>query len=178
MLKLISNKGHSLEITEDSFAVTPEIEITEIVNHYRNDKLQLLTALSQLDSETVWAVEADDVETNTPVEKTDFSLSVVNIIPDKYLSDINTIASIYGTGEGSLSVKLVGQGGVVYWGCHSWWKQSDYSVFTDPVMRSQVVPSYLAPSLKFLYERLSFDGIAQDNWEAALTELGLTVVEE
>lgn len=59
MLKLISNKGHSLEITEDSFAVTPKIEITEIVNKYRNDKLQLLTALSQLDSETVWAIEVE-----------------------------------------------------------------------------------------------------------------------
>lgn len=57
MLKLVSNKDHTLEITEDGFTVTPEIEITDIVNQYRNDKLQLLAALSELTSETVWAVE-------------------------------------------------------------------------------------------------------------------------
>ena len=106
-----------------------------------------------------------------------FNLSVVNIIPDTHKEAVNQIAELYGCGENNLSVKLVDSTGNIFWGCHSWWKPEDYALFSDDEMRAQVVPSDLAPSLEFLYERLVLDGDAQENWQAALAEWGLSPVE-
>ncbi len=106
-----------------------------------------------------------------------FNLSVVNIIPDAHKDAINQIAELCGCGENNISVKLVDSNGAVYWGCHSWWKPEDYAVFSDAELRAQIVPSELQPSLEFLYERLMFDGDAQENWTTALAELGLSIVE-
>ena len=100
-----------------------------------------------------------------------FNLSVVNIVPDTHKAAINQIAEIYGCGPDNLSVKLQGEDGI-YWGCHSWWKPEDYALFSDDELRQQVVPS-----LEFLYERTVLNGDAQENWQAALAELGLTQVE-
>ena len=105
-----------------------------------------------------------------------FNLSVVNIVPDAHKDAINQIAEIYGCGSNNLSVKLQGADGI-YWGCHSWWKPEDYAVFSDTELRQQVVPTELQPALEFLYERLVINGDAQDNWQSALDELGLTLVE-
>ena len=106
-----------------------------------------------------------------------FNLSVVNIIPDAHKDAINQIAELYDCGENNLSVKLIDSNNAVYWGCHSWWKPEDYAIFSDDDLRAQVVPTELAPALEFLYERLVLDGDAQENWQAALSELGLTVFE-
>lgn len=105
-----------------------------------------------------------------------FNLSVVNIVPDTHKDAINQIAELYGCGENSLSVKLQGEDGI-YWGCHSWWKPEDYAIFSDTELRQQVVPAELQPALEFLYERLMLDGDAQENWQSALDELGLSLVE-
>lgn len=105
-----------------------------------------------------------------------FNLSVVNIIPDAHKDAINQIAELYGCGPNNLSVKLQGDDGI-YWGCHSWWKPEDYEVFSDDELRQQVVPAELQPALEFLYERLVLDGDAQENWQVALSELGLSPVE-
>lgn len=105
-----------------------------------------------------------------------FNLSVVNIIPDAHKDAINQIAEIYGCGENNLSVKLQGEDGI-YWGCHSWWKPEHYAIFSDDELRQQVVPAELAASLEFLYERLMLDGNSQENWQSALEELGLSLVE-
>lgn len=108
-----------------------------------------------------------------------FNLSVVNIIPDAHKDAINQIAELYGCGSNNLSVKLQGEDGNIYWGCHSWWKPEDYAIFSDDDLRQQVVPTELQPSLEFLYERLMLDGSAQENWQAALEDLNLTqVIEE
>ena len=106
-----------------------------------------------------------------------FNLSVVNIVPDAHKDAINQIAELYGCGENNLSVKLIDSKGATYWGCHSWWKPEDYAVFSDEELRNQVVPDELKPSLEYLYERLMLDGNSQDNWQAALDELSLTLVE-
>ena len=103
-----------------------------------------------------------------------FNLSVVNIVPDDHRDAINQIAELCGCGPNNLSVKLIDSGGVVYWGCHSWWKPEDYAVFSDAELRAQIVPSELQPALEFLYERLMLDGDAQENWQAALRDLGVT----
>lgn len=106
-----------------------------------------------------------------------YNLSVVSIIPDLHRDAINQIAEAYGTGSNAMSVKLVDVDSNIYWGCHAFWKPEDYAVFSDPDLRSQVVPSELSPSLEHLYERLMLDGNAQENWQAALTELGLLLIE-
>ncbi len=107
-----------------------------------------------------------------------FNLSVVNIVPNAHLIAVNQIAEIYGCGENNISVKLIDSNSAVYWGCHSWWKPEDYALFSDPELRAQIVPIELQPSLEFLYERLMLDGNAQENWQSALIELNLTIVEE
>ena len=106
-----------------------------------------------------------------------FNLSVVNIVPNAHLIAVNQIAAIYGCGENNISVKLVDSTGAIYWGCHSWWKPEDYAVFSDDELRQQVVPIELQPSLEFLYERLMLDGDAQENWQQALVEMRLSLVE-
>ena len=106
-----------------------------------------------------------------------FNLSVVNIIPDAHKDAINQIAEIYGCGGNNLSVKLIDSNGAVYWGCHAWWKPEDYAVFSDAELRAQIVPSELQPSLEFLHERLMLDGDTQDNWQQALVEMRLSLVE-
>ena len=106
-----------------------------------------------------------------------FNLSVVNIIPDAHKDAVNQIAELYGCGENNLSVKLIDSNGSIYWGCHSWWKPEDYAIFSDAELRAQIVPSELQPSLEFLYERLMLDGNSQENWQSALSELGLNPVE-
>ena len=105
-----------------------------------------------------------------------FNLSIVNIVPDAHRDSINQIAELYGCGPNNLSVKLQGEDGI-YWGCHSWWKPEDYALFSDDEMRAQVVPAELAPALEHLYERLMLDGNSQENWQGALDELGLSLVE-
>ena len=105
-----------------------------------------------------------------------FNLSVVNIIPDAHKDAINQITELYGCGSNNLSVKLQGADGV-YQGCHSWWKPEDYAVFSDNELRQQVVPAELQPSLEFLYERLVLEGDAQENWQTALNELRLSLIE-
>ena len=107
-----------------------------------------------------------------------FNLSVVNIIPDEHREAVNQIAALCGGGENNLPVKLIDSGGVVYWGCHSWWKPEDYAVFSDDELRQQVVPTELQPSLEFLYERLMLDDNAQENWQSVLEDLNLTLVIE
>ena len=106
-----------------------------------------------------------------------FNLSVVNIIPDAHRDSINQIAELYDCGENNLSVKLVDSTGAVYWGCHSWWKPEDYAQFSDDELRAQIVPAELQPALEFLYERLMLDGSSQENWQSALGEFGLSLVE-
>ncbi len=105
-----------------------------------------------------------------------FNLSVVNIISDAHKDALNQIAELYGCGPNNLSVKLQGEDGI-YWGCHSWWKPEDYALFSDDEMRAQVVPAELAPALEHLYERLVLDGNSQENWQGALDELGLSLIE-
>ncbi len=107
-----------------------------------------------------------------------FNLSVVNIVPDTHKDAINQIAELYGCGENNLSVKLVDSTGAIYWGCHSWWKPEDYALFSDDELRAQIIQAELQPALEFLYERLVLDGDAQENWQAALSELGLSEVQE
>lgn len=107
-----------------------------------------------------------------------FNLSVVNIIPDEHREAVNQVAALYDCGDNNLGVRLQDADGSIYWGCHSWWKPEDYALFSDEELRAKIVPPELAPSIEFLYERLVLDGDSQENWQAALSELGLTLPQE
>ena len=106
-----------------------------------------------------------------------FNLSVVNIVPDEHREAVNQVAALYGCGENNLGVRLISADGSIYWGCHSWWKPVDYALFSNAELRAQITPAELLPSLEFLYERLVLDGDSQENWQAALDELVLSLVE-
>ena len=178
MLKLVSNRDgveiHTLQIENGVATVEPAFEGIQELLQDLTDKQQILNALSQFNSEYVWAVTYDS-ETQFRQPSAEYSLSVVNIVPDAHRDSINQIAELYGCGPNNMSVKLQGADGV-YWGCHSFWKPEDYAQFSDAELRVQIVPTELAPSLEFLYERLMLDGDAQENWQVALTELNLSVV--
>ena len=180
MLKLISNKDgveiHTLQIENGVVTIEPEFEGIQEMLSGLTDKQQILNALSQFNPEYVWAVIYES-DASFIVPSNDYSLSVVNIVPDAHRDAINQIAELYGCGSNNLSVKLQGEDGI-YWGCHSFWKPEDYAQFSDADLRAQIVPAELLPSLEHLYERLVLDGNAQDNWQAALDELNLTLVIE
>ena len=106
-----------------------------------------------------------------------YNLSVVSIVPVTHKDAINQIAELYGCGPNNLSVKLQDADGNIYWGCHSWWKPEDYALFSDAELRAQIIPSELQPSLEFLYERIVLDGDTQENWQQALVEMRLSLVE-
>lgn len=105
-----------------------------------------------------------------------YNLSVVNIAPDAHKDVINAIGEAYGVGSNSLSVKLQDATGAIYWGCHSWWKPSDYDFFSKAPPPPDIPNA--AEALAALYERVVLDGVPMDNWQAALAEKGLSVVEE
>ena len=105
-----------------------------------------------------------------------FNLSVVNIVPDAHRVNVDLIAEMYGCGHPNLSVKLQGDD-VIYWGCHSKWNPDDYATFSDEDLRNDLIHPDLRPSLEFLYERIVLDGDAQENWQAVLSELGLSIIE-
>ena len=105
-----------------------------------------------------------------------YNLSVVNIASEQYKDVINAIGEAYGVGPNSLSVKLQDANGAIYWGCHSWWKPSDYDFFSKAPPPSDI--SNAVEALAALYERVVLDGVPMENWNTALAELGLSVVEE
>ena len=180
MLKLVSNKNgveiHTLQIENSTVTIEPSFEGVQELLSGLTDNQQILNALSGFNPEYIWAVTYDsDFSFVQPSDE--YSLSVVNIISDGHRGAVNQIASIYGCGENNISVKLVDSTGGIYCGCHSWWKPEDYALFSDPDLRAQIIPAELLPSLEFLYERLVLDGDSQENWQAALDELGLSIIE-
>ena len=113
------------------------------------------------------------------------NVSVVNIIASEHRDAINVVAAMFDCGANSMSVALVNANGVSFYGCHSWWTADAYMAFTDDEMRNWFIDANCEPAqataiklaLASLYESVVVDGDAQTNWQAALAELELTVVE-
>lgn len=99
-----------------------------------------------------------------------YNLSVVNIIPDAHLATIDLVSEFYGLGIGNFSVKLKDSSGTVYWGCHT--RNRMFELVPPPDIPNS------GEALAALHERVVLDGVPMDNWQAALAELGLSVVEE
>ena len=113
-----------------------------------------------------------------------YNLSVVNIIPTAYLNLINALAEAYGCGPNNMSVPLSKNSEITHYGCHSFWRIDDYAEFSSNELRnafiSQLDPDLQEPmqaAVAALYERTVLNGDAQENWQAALQELGLTKLE-
>ncbi len=114
-----------------------------------------------------------------------YNLSVVSIISEQYRADMNKIAEMYGCGDNNLTVKLSDVNGNIFWGCHAYWRVDHYEEFTNLEKRTLMFSQFqqeqqdlFNTALASLYERTVLDGNAQENWHAALAELGLSVVEE
>lgn len=107
-----------------------------------------------------------------------YTLSIVNIISDQYRDAINNIAKSYGTGDNSMSVKLVDKDNNVFCGCHGWWQPEHYAYFKNALPPSNIplaAEALAAEALAALYERIINGGVPIENWTAALDELGLSV---
>ena len=100
-----------------------------------------------------------------------FNLSVISVIDDANLQNVNDFAELCGCGSNNISVKLQNSSGAIFWGCHSWWKPDDYAAF-----KAMNIPTQYQASMSKLYERAVLDGEPQDNWKAALAELDLVQV--
>lgn len=113
-----------------------------------------------------------------------YILSVVNVIPAAYLALINALAEAYGCGPNNISVPLCTDGEVTHYGCHSFWRVDDYAQFSSDALRNAFISQLdtelqepMQASVASLYERTVLHGDAQENWQAALQELGLTKLE-
>lgn len=113
-----------------------------------------------------------------------YNLSVVNIIPTAYLNLINALAEAYGCGPNNMSVPLCTDGEVTHYGCHSFWRVDDYAEFSSDELRNAFISQLsvelqepMQAAISALYERVVVDGDPQQNWQAALQELGLTQIE-
>lgn len=112
------------------------------------------------------------------------NLSVVNIIPITCLDLINALAEAYGCGPNNMSVPLCTNGEVTHYGCHSFWRVDDYAEFSSDELRNAFISQLdlelqepMQAAISALYERVVVDGDPQQNWQAALQELGLTQIE-
>lgn len=114
-----------------------------------------------------------------------YDLSVVNVVPIFYLKLIDALAEAYGCGPNNISVPLCDKSGVVtHYGCHSFWRIEDYAEFSSDELRNAFISQLsvelqepMQAAVASLYERTVLHGDAQENWQAALQELGLTKLE-
>lgn len=114
------------------------------------------------------------------------NLSVVSIVPKAYLEPINALAEVYKCGPNNISVPLCTNNNdeVTHYGCHSYWRIDDYAEFSSDELRNAFISQLpvelqepMQAAVASLYERTVLHGDAQENWQAALQELGLTQVE-
>ena len=97
----------------------------------------------------------------------DYSLSVVNLYKDSFKDLLNSLAGHYGCGPNNMSIKLVDNNGNVFWGCHSWWKPEDYTLFKEaPIPQGM---EFLQEAKNNLIEFLGEEGEQPlDTWKRAL----------
>ncbi len=109
------------------------------------------------------------------------NLSVVSIVPKEHRDLMNALAKAYGCGPSNVSVPLCTNGEVTHYGCHAPWRIEDYAEFSSDELRNAFISQLdlelqqpMQAAISALYERVVVDGDAQQNWQAALAELGLT----
>lgn len=103
-----------------------------------------------------------------------FNLSIVSICPNEHRFIINQLAESLGAGENNMSVKLIDKDGVIWWGCHAWWKQEDYAFFKSKIASSS--NSETQASLNSLIESVVEEGEPHEHWIATLSKHNLKQV--
>lgn len=104
------------------------------------------------------------------------NLSIVNIIHHDYLEAINQLAEILGMGKDSISIPLTNN----YYACHSWWSVEKYIAFKSYATYSALgldINEY-KDALDNLKEYIVVDGNPQENFQYALSDLGLSLLSE
>lgn len=83
-----------------------------------------------------------------------------------------------------MSVPLYQDNDLTHYGCHSYWRIDDYAEFSSDELRNAFISQLdlelqepMQAAISALYERVVVDGDPQQNWQAALQELGLTQIE-
>lgn len=105
-----------------------------------------------------------------------YTISCVLLIPAAHRDAINAVAEAIGYGPGNLSVELLHTDGSTWYGCHTWAEQAFLDMIASPppeVAQIQGGPEALAALVVSSVE----GGDPLSNWQQALTENGLTVVE-
>lgn len=101
---------------------------------------------------------------------TEYTLSVVQLVPDAYREQANANAAAYGYGDGNLSVELRHADGSKWWGCHAWWLPS---ALEDAFLSEDVAVQAI---LQHVITSVQLDAVPHEHWMRVLGEHGLTVV--
>lgn len=93
MLKLVSNRNgaeiHRLEVTQDGCTITPSMDgVVDLIKDLNCDKGKILNALSQFNSDYVWAVTYEKPPLK-PLTRRQFRLALV--MNDFALADIEAL---------------------------------------------------------------------------------------
>lgn len=99
-----------------------------------------------------------------------YQISCVLFIPSELQEAINDIADSLGYGPDNLSVALKKPDGAPWFGCHTWCAQSFLDQMADP--------AHSGPAMSALIVSAIEGGSASENWNQALKDHDLTLVEE
>lgn len=99
-----------------------------------------------------------------------YSISCVLLIPSVHRDAINDLADSLGYGPGNLSVALKASDGAFWFGCHTWCAQSFLDQMADP--------AHSGPAMSALIVSAIEGGSASENWNQALNDHDLSLVDE
>jgi hypothetical protein len=105
---------------------------------------------------------------------TAYTMSVVQLCPGAHKIAAEQVAEAAGYGAGNLSVELRDASNNVWWGCHAWWVPSALAAASALPPEA---PAAWHAAMAAVITRTQYGGEPLDNWQAALAENGLGVVE-
>lgn len=110
---------------------------------------------------------------------TDYSLSVVQLVPDTHKSAAEAIAEAFGYGTGNLSVELRHTDGSTWWGCHAWWIPEALATAINPpdeVPGTADILAHVVTSVVYVPSGSDSTGVGNAHWLEALAANGLSLV--
>ena len=111
---------------------------------------------------------------------TAYTLSVVQLCPDAYREQANSIAAAYGYGDGNLSVELRHVDGSTWWGCHAWWIPEALAAAINPpdgVTGNAEIMAQVITKVVYVPPGSDATGVGNAHWRAALSANDLSVPE-
>lgn len=110
---------------------------------------------------------------------TEYTLSVVQLVPDAHRAAAEAIAEGFGYGAGNLSVELRHSDGSVWWGCHAWWIPEALAIAINPpdeVPGTSEVLVHVVTSVVYVPPGSDPTGVGNAHWLEVLAANGLVVV--